>query len=139
MLRCLRAVRLKDKAHLRQGDRTGCDPFPEHTSLSARESKHTALWCRNVNLLVICPMSCSLLYWRPSYLRFRLGWGIRGLSQRANYTDSERRLPAKLVSTLPDRKCRVVRAADPHSSIFGFLDRSRYFFFQVSPQLYSRG
>jgi hypothetical protein len=28
---------------------------------------------------------------------------------------------------------------DPYGRIFDFLDRNRYFFFQVSPQLYSRG
>jgi hypothetical protein len=28
---------------------------------------------------------------------------------------------------------------DPYGRILGFLDRSRYFFFQVAPQLYSRG
>jgi hypothetical protein len=27
---------------------------------------------------------------------------------------------------------------DPYGSNLGFLDRSRYFFFQVAPQLYSR-
>jgi hypothetical protein len=35
--------------------------------------------------------------------------------------------------------CRAVSAADPYGRILGFLDRSRYFFFQVAPQLYSRG
>jgi hypothetical protein len=38
-----------------------------------------------------------------------------------------------------DRGCRVVSAADPHGRILGFLGRSRYYFFQVAPQLYSRG
>jgi hypothetical protein len=33
----------------------------------------------------------------------------------------------------------VVSAAAPYGRILGFLDRSRYFFFQVAPQLYSRG
>jgi hypothetical protein len=36
-------------------------------------------------------------------------------------------------------RCRVVSAADPHGSILGFLDRNRYFSFQVAPQLRSRG
>jgi hypothetical protein len=35
--------------------------------------------------------------------------------------------------------CHVVRVADRFGRIIGFLDRSRYFFFQVAPQLYSRG
>jgi hypothetical protein len=48
-------------------------------------------------------------------------------------------LSAKLVPTFADRWCRVVGATDPHSRILGFLDRSRYYFFQVAPQMHSRG
>jgi hypothetical protein len=33
----------------------------------------------------------------------------------------------------------VVSATDPYGRIRDFLDRSSYFFFQVAPQLYSRG
>jgi hypothetical protein len=32
----------------------------------------------------------------------------------------------------------VVSVTDPYSRILGFLDRSRYLFFQVAPQLYSK-
>jgi hypothetical protein len=60
------------------------------------------------------------------------------LSASELYRPSDRRLSAELVSTF-DRGCRVVRSTDPHSRIFGFLDRSPYYFFQVAPQLYSRG
>jgi hypothetical protein len=35
--------------------------------------------------------------------------------------------------------CLVVSLTNPHGRILGFLDRSRYYFFQVAPQLYSRG
>jgi hypothetical protein len=38
-----------------------------------------------------------------------------------------------------DRGCHVVGVTDPCGRIIGFLDRSRYFFFQVAPQLYSCG
>jgi hypothetical protein len=31
----------------------------------------------------------------------------------------------------------MVSETDPYSNILGFLDLSRYFFFQVAPQLYS--
>jgi hypothetical protein len=55
------------------------------------------------------------------------------------YGPSDRRLSAKLVPTAADRRCRVVSVTDPYGSILGFLDQSRYFFFQVAPQLYSRG
>jgi hypothetical protein len=63
---------------------------------------------------------------------------LRGLSPRENYTDrpSDRRLLAKLVPTFKDRGRHVVSVSDPYGSI---LDRSRYFFFQVALQLYSRG
>jgi hypothetical protein len=50
-----------------------------------------------------------------------------------------RRLSAKLVPTFADRGCHVVSVTDSHGCILGFLDRSRYYFFQVAPQLYSRG
>jgi hypothetical protein len=55
------------------------------------------------------------------------------------YRPSDRRLPAKLVPNFADRDCRVVSVTDPYGSILGFLDRGRYFFFQVAPRLYSRG
>jgi hypothetical protein len=43
-----------------------------------------------------------------------------------------RRLAAKLVPTFVDKGCRVVSATDPHCRILDFLDRSRYYFFQVA-------
>jgi hypothetical protein len=54
------------------------------------------------------------------------------------YRPSDRRLLPKLAPTFADRGCHVVSVTDPYGSILGFLDRSRYFFFQVASQLYSR-
>jgi hypothetical protein len=48
-------------------------------------------------------------------------------------------MSAKLVLTFADRGCCVVSSKDTHGRILGFLDRSRYYFFHVAPQLYSRG
>jgi hypothetical protein len=48
-------------------------------------------------------------------------------------------LVGEVSADFADRGCREVSAADPHGRILGFLDHSRYFFFQVAPQLYSRG
>jgi hypothetical protein len=48
-------------------------------------------------------------------------------------------LSAKLVSTLADRKCSMVSTPNTYGRILGFLDRSRYVFFQVAPQLHSGG
>jgi hypothetical protein len=48
------------------------------------------------------------------------------------YRPSDRHLLATLVSTFVDRGWLVVSVTDPHGRIFGFLDRSRDFFFQVA-------
>jgi hypothetical protein len=52
---------------------------------------------------------------------------------------SDRRLSAKLVPTFAGRRYYVVSPTYPYGRILGFLDRSRYYFFQVAPQLYPRG
>jgi hypothetical protein len=48
-------------------------------------------------------------------------------------------LVGKVMPTFADRGCRLVSSTDPPGSILGFLDRSRYYFFQVAPQLSPRG
>jgi hypothetical protein len=55
------------------------------------------------------------------------------------YRPSDSRLSAKLVPTFGDRGCHAASATDPSGRILGFLDRCRYYFFPVAPQLYSRG
>jgi CBS-domain-containing membrane protein len=55
------------------------------------------------------------------------------------YLPSDRRFSAKLVPTFVDTERHVVSVTDPYGRIIGFIDRSRYLFFQVAPQLYSRG
>jgi hypothetical protein len=65
---------------------------------------------------------------------------LRGLTSAGElYRPSDCRLSAKLVPNFADRGCCVVSRTDPYGLILGFLDRSRYYFFQVAPQLYSRG
>jgi hypothetical protein len=55
------------------------------------------------------------------------------------YWPSDRRLSAKLAPTFAAGGCCMVSAMDSYSRILDFLDQGRYFFFQVAPQLYSRG
>jgi hypothetical protein len=55
------------------------------------------------------------------------------------YRPSDRRLSSKLVPTFADRRCHVVSVTDSYRRILAFLDQSRYFLFQVTPQLYPRG
>jgi hypothetical protein len=65
---------------------------------------------------------------------------LHGLSPLENYTDRATfHLLVKLVSTFADTGSRVVSTMDLHGRILSFLDRSRYYFFQEAPQLYSRG
>jgi hypothetical protein len=52
------------------------------------------------------------------------------------YRPSDSRLSAKLVPSFADGVCHMVSVTGPYGRILGFLD---YFFFQVAPQLYSRG
>jgi hypothetical protein len=58
---------------------------------------------------------------------------------RERTTPTDRRLSAKLLATFADRGCNVVSVTDLYGRILGFQNRSRYFFFQADPQLYSRG
>jgi hypothetical protein len=81
--------------------------------------------------LVIQPVASRYTDWAipaPNFLA----------SVRKRNIPSDRRLSAKLVPTFADSGCRVVSATDPNGRIIGFLGRSRYYFFQVAPQLYSR-
>jgi hypothetical protein len=63
---------------------------------------------------------------------------VAWVRERTVPTKNDRRLTAKLMPTFANRKCYVVSLTDPYGHILGFLDRSRYFSFQVALQLYSR-
>jgi hypothetical protein len=60
-------------------------------------------------------------------------------SASEQYLPSDRRFSAELVPTFADRGRNMVSVTDLYSRILIFLDRSRYIFLQVAPQLYSRG
>jgi hypothetical protein len=57
---------------------------------------------------------------------------------QSKFQPSDRHLSAKLLATFADKECHVVSVTYPYGRILGFVDRSRYFF-QVAPQLFSRG
>jgi hypothetical protein len=65
-------------------------------------------------------------------------WTPRPESGSKLYWPSDRRLSAKLVATFADRRCHLVSMTDPYDRNLRFLDRNRYYFFQVAFQLYSR-
>jgi hypothetical protein len=43
-------------------------------------------------------------------------------------------LSAQLLPTFADRECHVFNVTDPYGRNLSYLDRSRYFFFEVAPQ-----
>jgi hypothetical protein len=61
-------------------------------------------------------LGCNILYSlkKLTHLMTVLCFKLRGFSPQANYTDSDRRMSAKLMPTFADRGCGVVSATDPH-------------------------
>jgi hypothetical protein len=55
------------------------------------------------------------------------------------YRPSDRRLSAKWLPTFADRGCHVVSVTDPNGRISRFSRQEPLLFYQVAPQLYSRG
>jgi hypothetical protein len=80
------------------------------------------LYLLMVGLVVICPYA---------------GWSSSSPTIIAQLLESG--YWTLLTKLAAERGCRMVSPTDPHDSNLGFLDRIRYYFFQVAPQLYSRG
>jgi hypothetical protein len=68
----------------------------------------------------------------------KANYKLRGSCPQANYTDRRPPLVGE-VTAFAGRGFRVVSAMDPTAVNLGFLDRNRYFFIQVTPQLSSGG
>jgi hypothetical protein len=81
------------------------------------------------NFAIISSFSCVI----------QKGKKLHGLSPRANYTDRATAACRRTCAKFAERGCHVVSVTYPYGRILGFLDRSRYFFFQAAPKLYSRG
>jgi hypothetical protein len=64
---------------------------------------------------------------------------LRGLSPQAKYTDRATAACRRSYCQPLRIEDASVSVTDLYGRIFGFLDRSRYFFFLVAPQLCSRG
>jgi hypothetical protein len=60
-------------------------------------------------------------------------------SARELYRPSDRRLSAKWLPTCADRRCYLVSVTDPSGHISRFSRQGPLLFYQVAPQLYSRG
>jgi hypothetical protein len=98
-------------------------------------------WCDNrMTAPLPKPFRREQLNIRHSHWHHKHRLKLRGLSPQAKYIDRAtaacRRTYCQLLRI---EGCRVVvSATGPHGRILGFLDRSRYYFFQMAPQLYSR-
>jgi hypothetical protein len=91
----------------------------------------------SLNVLSNCTERKVCVYFFTELLS--LFWNSVAKSASELYQPSESRLSAKLELTFKDRRFHVVSVTDSNGRILYFLDRNRYFFFQVAPQLYSRG
>jgi hypothetical protein len=114
-------------------------PSPCQASSVAKlnRSKHLELYWTMISLQNICTESVE-------YMRFILSWKWKKITPWPDpaseiYLPIDRRFSTKLVPTSADIGSNVLSAIDPYGSILGFLDRRRYFYFQVAPQLHSRG
>jgi hypothetical protein len=67
---------------------------------------------------------------RPSEMTLQQGW--------VRYRPRDLHFSETLVPTFAYGRCHVVSVTDPYGRILGFLGRSRYFLFQVAPQLFLR-
>jgi hypothetical protein len=77
---------------------------------------------------ILMVSSMSYLFCFNSYYFKQTPWP----DPRAKYTD-------RATAACRRSWCHATSVTDPYGRILGFLDRSRYFFFRVAPQLYSRG
>jgi hypothetical protein len=109
---------------------TGCSRLSNEGECHEDEDT-SALYCQRV-----CSIDPKSVYRHSTcFIILKILWHE---SASELYRPSDRRLSAKLLPTFADTECHVVIATDPYTRIFGFLDWSRYFFFQVAPQLYLR-
>jgi hypothetical protein len=89
----------------------------------------------------------ALLYWRNHSRVARKTYLMKRTKQTKSVALVRERtilnelppLVGEVSNNFADRGCCVVSTTDSYGRILDFPDRSRYFSFQVAPQLYSRG
>jgi hypothetical protein len=96
-----------------------------------RHLQFSARACLPTSLCI--PPYCSALWGQRHHLSGSVAW----VRERTIQTESPPLIGE--VSPFADKGCRLVSMTDSYGRVLGFLDRSRYFSFQVAPQLYSRG
>jgi hypothetical protein len=113
-----------------------CNMLITHERLA--NSKLTTNWKVQIKIIIIIKI---ITIWR-SLTDFvdKQTTNSVDLSPRANYTEGQtaagRQSQCQLLRV---EGCHVASVTNPYGRNLGFLNRSRYFVFQVAPQLYSRG
>jgi hypothetical protein len=117
-----------------------------HTWTKYTREWFTALWpCRSMLRCVhTSAMHVDSSLWM--ILSFNIADSIKQKQTNSVTWFRERTIPTEqpplvgeVGANFYDRGCHVVSVTDSCGRILGFLDRSHYFFFQVAPQLHSRG
>jgi hypothetical protein len=97
-----------------------------------------------LNKFVICPQVDGTCHetGQPSWATSFHAPLLRGLRKRTIPTERPplvSEVSANFFFFFLRRGCNVVSVTNPYGRILGFLYLSRYYFFQVAPQLYARG
>jgi hypothetical protein len=103
--------------------------LPELQMLTPEHSVRNKVTSQHFSKIASYKMTVFFTYWYQG-----VPCGLSWL-----YWPSNLRLSAKLVPAFADRGCYMISTMDHYGRILGFLDRSCYLFFQVAPQLYTRG
>jgi hypothetical protein len=81
----------------------------------------------------------ALLNYLCSCINFYIKNSVASVRKRTIPTEQQPLVSEVIANFSADRGCHVVSVTNPYGRILGFLDQSRYYFFQVALQLYSRG
>jgi hypothetical protein len=118
-----------------------CGWWFQHSTVNCRASRHVLQGLRtNPNIRTNQSyMTWNIFERQQKQIKTMLKKKSWRQSGNKLYRKLDRSLSAKLVPTFEDRGVSRSQRGDPHGRNLGFLDRRRYFFFQIAPQLYSRG
>jgi hypothetical protein len=121
------------EGHIKTNTKKNC--VRERVSVQARDTEVR----KDKHVCGISFLSFIFFHWIGT-IRKKKGGGANYMASVRKRTIPTERPPfvSEVSANLfADRGCHVVSVTNPYGRIFGFLDRSHYYFFQVAPQLYS--
>jgi hypothetical protein len=105
------------------------------TSCETECNKCTGTLHRMPCALFLCVAMATLIIGTRQFRLITINNSVAWVRERIIPTERPP-LVGELVPTFTDRGCHVFSVMDPYGRILAFLDRSRYFFFQVAHHLY---